>query len=126
MLLVAVSACGVTKHLPEGRYMLTGNKVVTDKDAPKDERIKFESRQSEFSKKTVAEYLAAKTFHDGASLGAPPAIPTTPPVILSRRRRILPCSLQKILRSAQNNRHKGCAAPLRAGPAITYSNRAVA
>ncbi len=40
MLLVAVSACGVTKHLPEGRYMLTGNKVVTDKDAPKDERIK--------------------------------------------------------------------------------------
>lgn len=37
---IAVSACGVTKHLPEGSYMLTQNKIEVDKEAPKEERIK--------------------------------------------------------------------------------------
>ncbi len=37
---LAVSACGVTKHLPEGSYMLTGNKMETDSEVVREERIK--------------------------------------------------------------------------------------
>lgn len=39
VLAAVMTACGVTKHLPEDKYMLVGSKVIPDKEAPRKERI---------------------------------------------------------------------------------------
>ncbi len=36
---LTVSSCSVTRHLPEGSYLLTKNVVETDRKAPRDERV---------------------------------------------------------------------------------------
>lgn len=38
--MLAMSSCGVTKHIPEGRYLFTRYGIEEDKQTPKDERIR--------------------------------------------------------------------------------------
>lgn len=50
---VILGSCGVTRNLPEGSYVLTRNKIITDDSVPKEERIKS-SEISKFIKQKPA------------------------------------------------------------------------
>ena len=57
MLATGVTACGVTKYLPENSYMLNRNKVKADKDAPREERISSTQLEKYIPQRETKKFL---------------------------------------------------------------------
>lgn len=53
--LVAVSSCSIQAYLPEGKYVLTQNRIETDRQTPKQERIKADE---------ISEYIKQRPSMD--------------------------------------------------------------
>jgi hypothetical protein len=72
VLLLALSACGVTKHLPAEGYMLTKSKIETDSEAPSEERIKS-GELSDYVRQMPSKKLLWTNFPAWLYLQADPA-----------------------------------------------------
>lgn len=85
---LALSACSIKGYIPEGSYILTSNHIVTDKNAPKEERIPAAEMSKYIRQKPAMDifnirtwlYLQADTANHNLwnnllrSIGTPPVI----------------------------------------------------
>lgn len=59
---LALSSCSIQGYLPEDSYILTGNHVVTDKNAPKEERIPASEMSKYIKQKPALDIFGIRTW----------------------------------------------------------------
>jgi hypothetical protein len=65
------AGCSVTRHVPDGEYLLTRNKIVADKDTPKQDRVTGDDLERYIRQSPTPRFLGTNLYLGIYSLSSP-------------------------------------------------------